>query len=521
MTTPAESQGAAEGGVRQVCLRAAERLHSFESSLSGHRSLATLYLLVFFSQFKPSEPFLVDYLVEVKGFKNRQVFDDIFPLYVYARLPCVALVGLLAELPHPSGGGGRRILAAGAACGLATEMLTCLSSSLFYQQLAQFSVAGSFASRYVVNPIIFALAPPSMCQQHVHMVKFVLLFSNAGSALLGEVLRDYAGVPLQWLYGISIVSQAASLVCACLLLRPEATDASPREMPVDEDVDEGFWSSMQATWKDLLASFRLRYVMWWTLWALTMNPTHGLALTYWQNLLRAHNIQHNHNGYILGGTYLAAAVLVAVFRRLHGMTEVLVVVSLFAAGIFLTCLAVANEQIWFYCNLLVFQSVFEVMSAVSTFQVGSELKKKAASGSARPWCLGRLRREPSRPQQARLTVLFSATGVLVGVAEIGAQACLAGEKKTFHSRSLFDLGFVLCGYFSRFSDILCHRSSLRIGAQPHKSQGTFITSTRGSFLSNRINFKCKWKSARTSEHHWTRWSLTELCSDGRKFTLTL
>ena len=48
------------------------------------KPLHWLYGLVFFSQFKPSEPFLVDFLVDVKGFTNRSVYQDMFPIFTYA-----------------------------------------------------------------------------------------------------------------------------------------------------------------------------------------------------------------------------------------------------------------------------------------------------------------------------------------------------------------------------------------------------------------------------------------------------
>ena len=45
------------------------------SRVPGARNgLLWLYGVVFFSQFKPSEPFLVDFLVDEKGFTNHEAF---------------------------------------------------------------------------------------------------------------------------------------------------------------------------------------------------------------------------------------------------------------------------------------------------------------------------------------------------------------------------------------------------------------------------------------------------------------
>lgn len=58
----------------------------------------SLVLFTFWSQFKPSEPFLVDFLIDMKGLSNAQIFQDIFPLFTYAKLPSLLLIGMLSEL---------------------------------------------------------------------------------------------------------------------------------------------------------------------------------------------------------------------------------------------------------------------------------------------------------------------------------------------------------------------------------------------------------------------------------------
>eukprot|EP00439_Symbiodinium_sp_Y106_P024868 s1300_g3.t1 len=85
----------------------AEKLRLQLELRSGDRSdihgLLWLYGLVFFSQFKPTEPFLVDFLVEDKGFSNHEVYQEIFPLFVYSRFPLLIVTGLASELPSVGG----------------------------------------------------------------------------------------------------------------------------------------------------------------------------------------------------------------------------------------------------------------------------------------------------------------------------------------------------------------------------------------------------------------------------------
>lgn len=147
-------------------------------------------------------------------------------------------------------------------------------------EVAQVTVAASFASRYAVNPVIFQLAKGD-AQQHIHGIKAVLLLSNSGSAILGNLLKDGGG-SLWLLYWISAIATGLGFLCSLPLLT-----FSPDRVEV----------SLCTSLTDVLRSLQLPCVAWWSLWALAANPTHGLALTYWQNLLKA-SVQENHNGYV-------------------------------------------------------------------------------------------------------------------------------------------------------------------------------------------------------------------------------
>ena len=58
--------------------------------------LALLYW--FFVIFKPSEAYLVDWLVNEKGFTSKQVYQDIFPMWTYSYFLFAILLALVAEI---------------------------------------------------------------------------------------------------------------------------------------------------------------------------------------------------------------------------------------------------------------------------------------------------------------------------------------------------------------------------------------------------------------------------------------
>ena len=147
----------------------------------------------------------------MKGFTNEAIFQDMFPIWTYARFPLLLLTGIFSEFEVVAGQG---VLLLGAICGFATVLLTLFGNSCLPQQIAQITVAANFASRFAVNAVIFELASPDRVQQDVHIMKAVLLLSNAGSAILGEILRDSLGAPLSMLYVISAAATGLALICS-------------------------------------------------------------------------------------------------------------------------------------------------------------------------------------------------------------------------------------------------------------------------------------------------------------------
>lgn len=146
----------------------------------------------------------------MKGFTNEAIFQDMFPIWTYARFPLLLLTGIFSEFEVVAGQG---VLLVGAICGFATVLLTLFGTSFLPQQIAQITVAANFASRFAVNAVIFQLASPDHVQQDVHIMKAVLLLSNACSAILGEVLRD-SGAPLSMLYVVSAAATGLALICS-------------------------------------------------------------------------------------------------------------------------------------------------------------------------------------------------------------------------------------------------------------------------------------------------------------------
>ena len=105
------------------------------------RTTAHVCACAFLLQCKPSEPHLVPYLMDVKGFSSTQVEADILPVSVYASLVFFLLAG-----PAASATSTKTVLVAGGACKLLTRVLLLWGRTLGAMRLMQVAFAAGAAS---------------------------------------------------------------------------------------------------------------------------------------------------------------------------------------------------------------------------------------------------------------------------------------------------------------------------------------------------------------------------------------
>lgn len=445
---------------------------------------------VFWSQFKPSEPFLVEYLAQSYGLTNRQVVQEVFPLFAYSHLPSICLVACLSELAWF---GTYGLLLLGAAFGLTTACITRFVTALWAQQMAQFLLAFNFASRIAVEATVFQIADPSWAQQGIHTAKAVLLLSNCCSALLGEMLRDGQQVPLVKLFSISVFSQALTLLSIVLLIAmsvrsPEATvclrrrapSATPPALALEEAAPahplpggprelRRWVCGRGAPLRDLWCSLRLRTVAWWTLASPALNSVHSQTMTYWQTLLREKHLVHDHNGYFLAALYLSSAALVAVVRGwtlLRGATSPLVLFAMAVSGVLLYSLACTTGQLSFYVCIMLFSCVFHMKTTVGTFQTGAAVIAASELGED-----GR-EHHAQLPCRARLTLVYCTSNLLSSIAEMGVQTAAQSWDSVSQRFSAFGIALmslaVLFGLVRFFE--ACHNTVRPTGCPDRQPQ---------------------------------------------------
>ena len=118
------------------------------------RTTAHVCVCAFLLQCKPSEPHLVPYLKDVKGFSSAQVEADILPVSVYASLVFFLLAG-----PAASGTSTKAVLVAGGACKLLTRVLLLWGRTLGAMRLMEVAFAAGTASDLMLYAYLAETAP--------------------------------------------------------------------------------------------------------------------------------------------------------------------------------------------------------------------------------------------------------------------------------------------------------------------------------------------------------------------------
>lgn len=174
-------------------------------------------LFGFLKSFKPSEAFLTPFLVEVKGLTKTQVHQDVYPVWTYSYFALIIPMAFAAEIV------GYKYLILFEALGhLATRAILLWAEGLPWMQSMQITFAIGIAGELVYYAYVFKVFKPEHQQKLQSWSRSAVLLGHSIASLLGQLLRDYAGVEYIFLFYISGVSISVAFLVS-LAFRPDAT----------------------------------------------------------------------------------------------------------------------------------------------------------------------------------------------------------------------------------------------------------------------------------------------------------
>eukprot|EP00927_Polykrikos_kofoidii_P061040 TRINITY_DN5592_c0_g1_i3.p1 TRINITY_DN5592_c0_g1~~TRINITY_DN5592_c0_g1_i3.p1 ORF type:complete len:573 (+),score=88.81 TRINITY_DN5592_c0_g1_i3:48-1721(+) len=366
-------------------------------------------LLLFFEvfvEFKPSEPFLVQFL-HSKGIESP--VEQLFSLYIYFNVPVNLLVGLFSAWL-----GGAVLLVVGSLFGLATVAITLFSSNLLLLQVSQFTASVALAvnssALYDVVARLTVLAGGDY-QRSVHRIMAALAFSTGLAGVVGTGMRRVLKLDYAQLWKVTLCCQVVAACLAADILRRvyrlSAQAAVLRErvaaaggtstvnqMPLEVgNVGVGMAATRRGSgacckehsvgkiFVDIARCLALAGVLEWTLWSLVAQTTEVMVQTMWQAVVKDINDgMQDFNGLASSATHVVAGVTLLLLaeepmlaRRRY--RRLLIIGSLCCYGALQICIGFATSSIQVYVSFVCYYCLYRLGAACATQQVIAEISE--------------------------------------------------------------------------------------------------------------------------------------------------
>lgn len=168
----------------------------------------------FLMSFKPSEPFLTNYLIDVKGMTDPIVSDKIYPVWTYSYLAFLLPAGILSHAF-----GARTVAAIGFAARLATRGILLWGEGIPAMQAMQVTFGLASACEPAFYSCAYAALPRKYFQRVTGAMQGAMLAGHLAAGLIGQSIVS-SGADLRILFIISAISVTLATIVyvACATL---------------------------------------------------------------------------------------------------------------------------------------------------------------------------------------------------------------------------------------------------------------------------------------------------------------
>ncbi len=343
--------------------------------------MLTVVVLPLLFTFKPSEWFLVSYLLQDFHLSMDQIDVLVFPLWTYSFLGFALLFAVLSAFQMP----GKWCLVAALSSGAMGAACLALLPYLWGPSLALVLASEVFVGLYSAGEVMFSsllyrLVPTSAHFQHVACFSRGMRLMGQGSAALVAQLLLHFGVSFRVLFYVSFTALTLAFLLASFLQFDWRTNKS-----ADAPARGGTCAGLAIGWRETLLLYRVMEVQQYSVFLLVSNAVHPLVLTYLQSLFR--DLQPDivvYNAYLLAGATLAScgcALIPLIFlkrERLARANKTTFLAPIACAALLVlmsNCNSFMGETVWpSYALLLLYQCVFEASLVVASATLATHLR---------------------------------------------------------------------------------------------------------------------------------------------------
>ncbi|XP_008278003.1 thiamine transporter 1 [Stegastes partitus] len=364
----------------------------------------------FFSNLRPSEPFLTAYLMGPdKNLTETQVVNEIYPIWTYSYLvllfPIFLVTDYLCYKP---------VLVLQATSLVVTYVMLWKAEGMLAMQLLEFFFGLATASDVAYYSYIYSVVEPDQYQRVTGYCRSITLFGSAAGSLVGQLLLSVAKVQLLHLVIITLTSAAVAFFAPWFLPMPKrslffhkspgAAEDKPRsrsssQMEKAEDSESkvplnsttsrpseaerrssGLKEVLRVLFEDFVQCYRCRPLLAWSLWWALATCGYFQVVNYaqalWENV-RPSKEYEIYNGYVetlstlLGALAALLVGCLSVSWALWGELALCLLSLLMAVCVFVMD---TLNNIWLcYSSYVLFRATYMLLITVATFQIATSL----------------------------------------------------------------------------------------------------------------------------------------------------
>ncbi|XP_071769291.1 thiamine transporter 1 [Centroberyx gerrardi] len=368
----------------------------------------------FFSNLRPSEPFLTAFLMGPdKNLTETQVVNEIYPIWTYSYLvllfPIFLATDYLCYKP---------VLILQAASFIVTYSMLVKAQGMLAMQLLEFFYGLATATEVAYYSYIYSVVEPAQYQRVTGLCRSVTLFGSAAGSLVGQVLLSVVQVPLLYLVVITLSSAIVAFVAPWFLPMPnrslffhkspeveEETSHHNSRSPTDKmedseskmplNIEDGITVSradetgsgrsglvavLWMLWEDFLQCYSCRPLLAWSVWWALSTCGYFQVVNYAQALwekVRPSQDFDIYNGYVetlstlLGALAALVVGYLPVRWALWGELALCVFSMLMAVCVYIMD---TLRNIWLcYGSYVLFRATYMLLITVATYQIAASL----------------------------------------------------------------------------------------------------------------------------------------------------
>jgi thiamine transporter 2/3 len=356
----------------------------------------------FFKEFKPSEPFLNQFLIHPlatannsedpgKGFSNAEVEAKVYPMWTYSYLVAGIFTLILSDIVVY-----KPVIMLESWAYLATRILLIWGTSILSMRMMQITYGIASATEVAYYSYIYVMIDKEHYRIATSFLRATVLFGRSVSGYLGQILYSTGALDLLGLHYFSLGPVAIACVIAIFLPNP-AKSLFPCSGPAHVHVNckRNLWKHLKQSLSDLkqfyLNLHLLKWSIWWAVATCGMLQVGNYVESLWSDIQADANelypLQHKkqkmYNGLVIASDTLvasAAALLVSLLRvnwSLWG-EGVLGVISVIDCALLFIASSTYDLWVAYVCQIC-FRGSYALLITIATVEISQQVRHQSYS----------------------------------------------------------------------------------------------------------------------------------------------